>query len=76
MLDIADQKRLALCAGVQDKGDDQAVQKLVSWVELETKKLAIPVKSKNFAENQNEDHAHEDSRLLHVRAHALLKSQR
>jgi hypothetical protein len=75
MLDIADQKRLALCAGVQDKGDDQSVQKLVSWVELETKKLAIPVKSKNFAENQNEDHAHKDSRLLHVRPHALLKSQ-
>jgi len=45
-------KRLALCSGVQDERDNQAV------------------KSKNFAENQDEYHAHEDSRLLHVRANA------
>jgi hypothetical protein len=72
MLDIAVREHLALCASVQDKGDNQAVQRLVRRIELQIKKLAVPVKSKNFAENQDEDHAHEDSRLLHVRAHALM----
>jgi hypothetical protein len=38
---------------------------------FQTKHLAIPVESKDFAENQDEYHAHEDSRLLHVRAYAL-----
>lgn len=30
-----------------------------------------PVEPKNFPENQDQDHSHEDSALLHVRSHAL-----
>lgn len=32
----------------------------------------VPVKTEDFAENENEDHADEDAALLHVGAHALI----
>ena len=33
--------------------------------------FGAPVKTEDFAENQDEHHAHKDARLLHIRSYAL-----
>lgn len=71
---IKHNRKARLRLGVQDQADDQpgggrAVSR--GLVGITSLLQYVPVQSQNFAENQNQDHAHVYSRLLHVRPNAL-----
>lgn len=64
---------LALGPGVENEGNNETGdgQQGHPTVYSNTKR-DIPVETENFAENQNEDHANEDARLLKVGTDALV----
>lgn len=70
---------LSLALRVEDQGNDQSVQhNLLATKETKASYADIfgcwysPVKTQNLTKNQNQDHAHKDSALIHVRPHALV----
>ena len=58
---------------VQNQPDDQTVSLLVNGPCPILEGRNLPVKTENFAENQNEYHSDVNSRLLHVGTHTLQK---
>lgn len=58
---------------VQNQPDDQTVSLLLNGPCPILEGRNLPVKTENFAENQNEYHSDVNSRLLHVGTHTLQK---
>ena len=56
------------CAGVKDKSDNESGN--VSRWPAVVSRVDVPIETQNFSENEDEDHADEDPRLAHERAHA------
>lgn len=66
---------LALALRVQDQRDNKAAEKVCQRVArfvVKEVQVCSPVKTQNFAEDQNQDHAHEDPALIHVGSNALV----
>ena len=63
--------RSATGASVHDKRDDESGAVSTSTPLVTEKQPSIPVKTQDFSENENEDHADEDPRLAHEGTHTL-----
>lgn len=61
-------------ASVHDEGDNEAASVSIDNGHTLDATPNVPVETQDFSENENEDHADEDPRLAHERAHALYQS--
>lgn len=59
--------------GVHDEGHDESASVSMS-TRTTLSNHSIPIKTQDFGENEDENHADEDPRLAHERAHTLLQS--
>lgn len=66
--------------GVEDEGNNESGRSRISlWISktcneatMQEHMCDLPVKAQDLAENQDQDHADKDSRLLHVGPNALV----